>query len=85
MSYDYTKERELLFTENGQRVFIKIRDKILYHLKHSGAFRLQEVNIGSWEEIACVDRMVELGELIEFKRECWGQYRVFTSPQVHNR
>ena len=85
MSYDYQTERPKIFTELGQERFIKIRDTIKYHLKESGAFRLQELGLISWEDIACVDRMVEMGELIEFKRECWGQYRVFTYPQVHNR
>lgn len=83
--YEYPRERVNLFTEQGQVRFIGIRDKVLAALKQTGAFRLQELNIGQWEDLACVDRMVELGELIEFPRGCWGQYRVFTSPQVHNR
>lgn len=85
MSYKYEDHREGLFTEQGQLTFIKVRDKVKYLLETVGAFRLEEASICSWEEIACVDRMVEIGELIEFKRECWGQYRVFTTPKVHNR
>jgi hypothetical protein len=84
LSYEYTTERAFLFTENGVKTLLKVRDKVKYHLEKSGAFRLEEARIRSWEEIACIDYMVELGELVEFERECWGQYRVFTSPQVHN-
>lgn len=85
MGYDYQKERAGLFTEDGQVRFIGIRDRIRYLIETAGAFRLEEANISDWSDIACVDRMVELGELVEFKRECWGQYRVFTTPKVHNR
>ena len=84
MSYDYATERADLFTEKGQVRFLRIRDKVNAALRLTGAFRLQELQISQWEDVACVDRMVELGELIEFKRECWGQYRVFTTAQVHN-
>lgn len=84
MGYDYQTQRAELFTEDGQVQFIKVRDKAMQLLETAGAFRLQEAGFCSWEEIACIDRMVELGELVEFKRACWAQYRVFTT-QVHNR
>jgi len=84
MSYDYAKERPHLFSEPGQIRFMRVRDNALAVINMHGAFRLQELGISDWAEIACIDRMVELGELVEFKRECWGQFRVFTSPQVHN-
>lgn len=84
MAYEYQAERAELFTEQGQIRFIKIRDKVLAAMRLTGAFRLQELGIANWQDIACIDRMVELGELIELKRECWGQYRVFTTSQVHN-
>jgi hypothetical protein len=84
MSYSYERERPGLFTEEGQVRFIKVRDKVKSLLETAGAFRLAETGIASWEDIACIDRMVELGELVELRRECWGQYRVFTTPKVHN-
>lgn len=84
MSYNYYELKDELFTDDGQRRFIKIRDKILALIKSAGAFRLAEAEIVAWEDIACVDRMVELGELVEWPRECWGQFRTFTTPQVHN-
>lgn len=85
MSYNYQIERPGLFTEQGQVRFIGIRDRVNILMKNSGAFRLREAKIASWEDIACVDRMVELGELVELPRDCWGQYRVFTSPEVDDR
>lgn len=90
MAYDYAVERQKIFTDEGQRTFLKIRDRSQHLLKEAGAFRLSEVLHGvsgdSWEHIACLDRLVELGEIIELPRDgCWGQYRVFTSPQTHNR
>jgi len=84
MSYSYNEQKQGLFTEEGQRSFLKVRDKALLAIKTHGAFRLQELDIFSWEDIAAIDRMVELGELVEFSRECWGQFRVFTTSQVHN-
>lgn len=83
--YNYKQERPALFTEAGQVRFITVRDMVNKTLKVAGAFRLQELGIMSWEETACIDRMVELGEIVEFSRECWGQFRVFTTPQVHNQ
>jgi hypothetical protein len=84
VSYDYNTQRKDLFTEEGQVRFIRVRDKVRALIESSGAFRMQESGIASWEDMACVDRMVEIGELVEFPRECWGQYRVFTTPKVHN-
>jgi hypothetical protein len=85
MGYDYQKERPSIFTESGQVMFLKIRDRAKYLLREAGAFRMNEVIAGcsgsSWEMIACVDRLVELGEIEELKREAWGQYRCFTSTE----
>lgn len=83
--YDYQKERAEIFTEQGQVTFLKIRDRVKYLLKTAGAFRMNEAissaTGSSWNHLACVDRLVELGEIIELKRpDAWGQYRCFTSP-----
>jgi hypothetical protein len=83
MGYNYEEQRSLLFTEAGQLTFIKVRDRVKHLLEEAGAFRMEKVG-GSWDDMACVDRMVEIGELVEYKRECWGQYRVFTTPETHN-
>lgn len=88
MSYDYQQQRAGLFTEAGQGKFLEIRDKVKALLETAGAFRQSEAFKGvsgdSWENMACLDRLVELGEIVELRRECWAQYRVFTTPQVHN-
>lgn len=89
MSYVYEEQKEELFTDDGQKMFLKIRDKAHRLLKEAGAFRQQEVisDCGggdSWTMIACVDRLVELGEIVELQRNCWSQYKVYTTPKVHN-
>lgn len=67
--YDYQTERPRVFTEEGQVMFLKIRDRAQSLLKTAGAARLGEIINGctgdSWQMLACVDRLVELGELRE--------------------
>lgn len=82
MSYNYENIKPALFTDDGQRLFLKVRDKTKQLLKEAGAARLQEMamnNSGSsWDMMACVDRLVELGEIRELKQEgVCGQHRVF--------
>ena len=87
-AYDYRQERKELFTDKGQRIFLKFRDRCDDLLRISGAFTLDkaicEGSFGggtSYTHIACVDRMVELGELIELGRcGSWAQDRVFARP-----
>jgi hypothetical protein len=76
MSYDYKQQRQRIFTEEGHR------DKT--HLKVAGAARMQEIMNGSgggdtWDMLACVDRLVELGEIREvtMNGDVAGQDRVF--------
>lgn len=81
MTYAYHKERDVVFTDDGQRLFLSIRDKVAGLLKTAGAVRLQEAIAGqtgdTFHMLACVDRMVELGELRELTTDGPGQYRVF--------
>lgn len=89
MGYNYETQKKELFTDEGQRMFIKIRDKAHHLLKEAGAFRQQEVisDCGggeSWTMIACVDRLVELGEIVEVPRNCWSQYKVYTENKTNN-
>jgi hypothetical protein len=81
--YNYETEKKELFTEEGQVMFLKIRDHVGNLLKQSGAVRMQEAisqaTGSNWQMLACVDRMVELGELRELTgKDVAGQYRVFT-------
>jgi hypothetical protein len=78
--YSYAGQRDRLFTEDGQRSFLAIRDKVQDLLGKAGAFQSSHVMIGdSWLALAALDRMVELGELREVtdSASTWGQHRVF--------
>ena len=86
MSYNYLTERPVIFTEEGQRMFLNIRDNAKRLLKEAGAARMQEIikgNTGiSWHMLACVDRLVEIGELRELTNNIVaGQHRVFVEAQ----
>jgi len=83
VSYCYKTERPWIFSEDGSRQFLRIRDRVNRLLDTAGAVRMQEaINDecgSSWEMLACVDRMVELGEIRELTDEhAPGQWRVFT-------
>ncbi len=85
MSYKYEDEKKELFTDDGQRLFLGIRDHVHKLLGQAGAVRMAEaINppgrccSNSWTLLACVDRLVELGEIREITdTETAGQYRVF--------
>jgi len=92
--YNYQKEKQNLFSDEGQRLFLKCRDRVKSLLAASGAVRMQEaiqtLSGDSWTMLACLDRMVELGEIREIReREVLGpyndviegpaQYRVFVA------
>lgn len=86
MGYIYADHKAEILSDAGQQLFLKIRDRAKRLLRDAGAFRLQECIVDcagdSWKMIACVDRLVELGEIIELtphpKVHYWGQNRVFT-------
>lgn len=87
--YKYETERPTLFTEEGQRMFLKIRDRSKALLAEAGAFTMGNVIRGtgggsSWQMLACVDRLVELGEIREVTKEAdvAGQHRVFVSTDL---
>lgn len=82
--YKYAECRPRIFTEEGQRMFLQIRDKTHELLKLAGAVRMQEiickVSGSTWDMLACVDRLVELGEIREITAgPVAGQNRVFVS------
>ncbi len=83
MAYNYQVERTVLFTEQGQITFLRVRDNVHKLLEVAGAVRMQEAYRGvgggdSWMLLACVDRLVELGEIVEISKPgCVGQHRVF--------
>lgn len=87
MPYNYEEQKPAIFTESGQRMFLKIRDHAQDLLKKAGAARMQELVSGagggdSWDMLACVDRLVEIGEIKEIPRSnIPAQYRVFISAR----
>lgn len=64
--YDYEKEKPYLFTDDGQRMFLKVRDTASNLCALAGACSVSQATRGlsgsSWRMLACVDRLVELGE-----------------------
>lgn len=86
--YNYKEEKSKLFTEDGQVMFLKIRDKVNAIIEKSGAMTMGNIIQGiggiSWTQMACVDRMVELGELYEVSllRPVAGQHRIFTKEKI---
>ena len=85
MSYDYKKEKPEIFSERGQRNFLEIRDRVDGLLLHSGAFTMENAIKGTggviWKSMACIDWMVELGELVEIPTSGAGQDRIFVRAQ----
>lgn len=82
----YVYEEEKKATEEGSRLFLKIRDRVKYLLREGGAVRMEEAIKGnsgsSWAMLACVDRMVELGEIREITpADTPGQFRIFISNE----
>ena len=86
--YKYSKQKQYVFLEEGQKTFLQIRDRVKQLLQKGGAFRLQEAiasfGNNSWDAMACVDRLVELGEIREITKDIatLGQYRVFVGTGI---
>ncbi len=85
MSYSYQIERPKLFTEEGQVMFIAIRDNAKMLFKQAGCARANEmmrgVNGDCWLMMACMDRLIELKEMREVTapNSVMGQHRVFVA------
>jgi hypothetical protein len=81
MSYSFATQRANIFTENGQRMLLEIRDKALSLLEQAGAVRMEKLLVAgdSWDALACVDYLVERHELLEVTKgmDVAGQHRVF--------
>ena len=83
MSYRYEDLRPWVFTDEGQRALLRLRDWTMGALRRTGAFQLHcaidAAGSGdSWQRIALVDRLVELGEIKLVERAgVASQYRVY--------
>ena len=85
MSYVYENEKLKIYTDEGQRTFLKIRDEAFRLISLAGVVRMQEMmrvaSGDSWTMLACADRLVELGDLVEIPQErVVGQHRIFRKP-----
>jgi len=83
MAYSYEAERDKLFTDEGQRLFIEMRDTTFRLMEEAGAARMDKMMAGlagdAWTMLACADRMVEIGDIKEITPSVGvaGQHRVF--------
>ena len=86
MSYSYQIQRPFVFTEKGQEMLLAMRDIARQHIEQSGAVcyaAITRVHSGSrWDILACVDRLIELGDLRRLDN-IWGgtQDDVFISSK----
>lgn len=57
--YEYNAEKHKILTDEGQREFLKVRDRTHQLLKDAGAFKmfspLKEVTGDSWTMMAYID------------------------------
>jgi hypothetical protein len=88
--YVYESEKKYVFTDKGQKHFLQIRDLVHKLLNDAGAFEMgKAMKLGSagaattWEMMACVDRLVEIGEIEEVPRgpNTAGQNRLFVKAK----
>jgi hypothetical protein len=81
--YNYLNEKGKIFTEDGQVLFLAIRDNAQRLCQVAGCATMEKIIAGncgdSWVMLACVDRLKELGELVEIYQlnGSPGQYRLF--------
>lgn len=80
--YNYQEQRPFVFTEECQKTFLKIRDRVDALSKVAGAltmsFAMGAATGDTWHLLACVDRLVELGEIREIPQSnVSGQNRIF--------
>ena len=82
--YIYTEQKEILFTDVGQRGFLKVRDNVRNLLEIAGAFEAgkawEGISESSWFLLTCMDRLVELREIKELTPPdtCF-QYKIYTN------
>lgn len=83
MPYNYKDIKPKLFTEEGVKNILKVRDHVRNCLKMSGAVSMERAMSAtsgdSWTMMAYVDYLVELGEITEVKQsgDVAGQWRIF--------
>lgn len=86
--YNYSEQKAHVFTDDGQKQFLRIRDKVHSMLEVAGAVSMTKAISGEtgvvWDMMACVDRLVEIGEIVELtKGNVAGQYRIFVDAKIY--
>jgi len=86
--YIYEEQKKKVLTKEGQKMLLSIR-KRKNKLLLEGVAKMSDLITGitgtgdPWIRMACVDRLVELGELKEVtKPRVWGQDRMFVHPRT---
>ena len=85
MPYNYQEKKPYVFTEDGQVQFLSIRDRVFGKIKYAGAVSMERAISGesgsTWNMMACVDRLVDLGEIVELKTDGCAQDRIFVKAR----
>jgi len=85
MAYDYQTQRPYVFTEEGSTQVLKLRDRAQKLIELAGACSYSALTAGvaigsTWDTLACVDRLIELGYLKRIDLVC-AQYDLFYSSK----
>ena len=81
--YVYEEVKKELFTEEGSVLFTAIRDNTLKLLNLAGAVSMDRAystgrTANAWTMLACVDRLVETGEIREITQDgTFARHRIF--------
>lgn len=85
--YDYAKERPKVFLEENQEAFLRIRDKAFKLISIAGAAMMEKLVSNKEEgtgdvniDMACIDRLVEIGDLEEVFTAANDRHRIFIRP-----
>lgn len=84
--YKYEEMRPYIFTEEGVEMLQRIRENVNLMINLAGSVRLQEAIHGtigdSWLMLACIDYMVEKGEIVPVGESVVTQHRVFVKQSI---
>jgi len=79
--YNYQEQKKFIFTEEGQLMFLRVRDTICKLHNLSGAFTaskaIGDVSGNSWDMMACLDRLVEIGEIKKVAENGYSQNAIY--------
>lgn len=81
MPYDYKKERDYVFTDEGQAKLFRVLKNVKFACSFAGCCTIEKALVGefgdSWKNLAVVDRLEELGIIATVPGFCnVTQYRV---------